>query len=104
MDNFDLKKYLIENKVTKQSNLNEEENNNSVYDFVKQNINVIKKSLNIQNISEFDGDDEMAHIADDDNYITWTFSFNPSTLEDIETLVEKIKINGKLLYYVEGKG
>ena len=31
------------------------------------------------------------------------FSFNPSTLEDIETLVEKIKINGKTLYYVEGK-
>jgi hypothetical protein len=84
--------------------LNENEGGDDVYDFVEQNMSKITEDLNIQNISEFDGESEIAVIADDVNYITWTFSFNSSLLKDPESDVEEININNKTLYYIKGEG
>jgi len=73
MDNFDLKKYLIENKVTTQSSLNE----NSMSDIIsalveKENIivnsikNAIKQDpeLTEQDIKQFIKDDGYEYVQD----------------------------------------
>ena len=73
MDNFDLKKYLVENKVTTQSSLNENSMSDIIFALVeKENIivnsikNAIKQDpeLTEQDIKQFIKDDGYEYVQD----------------------------------------
>jgi hypothetical protein len=75
-----------------------------VYNFISKNLDKVKELVGIEEVSEFDGEDELATIDDDANYVTYTFSFDIDALEEMEETIEHIRINNKTIYYVVGEG
>jgi hypothetical protein len=75
-----------------------------IYNFLSKNLDKVKELVGIKEVSEFDGDDELAKIDDDVNYVTYIFSFNMDELLDMEENIEYIKIKDKTIYYVVGEG
>jgi hypothetical protein len=59
MDNFDLKKYLVENKITTQSRLNEDEEQIQILDNVEHEKSGIKVTLYSNGAVQYCKDDKM---------------------------------------------
>lgn len=70
--------------------------NNDVTIFVEDHLDDIKQKMGID--VDVNGDENMATI--DYNDKTYLFSFDPKSLEDIQTGVKELDINGVTLYYV----
>ena len=118
-DNFDAGKWLVENRLTTQSKLNESEHK-SVFDFVKQNLDSIMDEISKDDIPSdnnyfkklakmvksnpalMSGDENLVQFKDDDGdglglYNTFQVAFDRNKITD-GGFKSKIVVNGTKLF------
>jgi hypothetical protein len=80
MDNFDLKKYLVENKVTTNFKMTEETSKNSAIEKAKKLVETFGKELAVKVVEEIQN--TKAVYANDTEYDYW---------EEVKQEIEKYK-------------